>query len=72
MVPVLDRPVMAHIVDLLDRHGFDEVIANLHYFPDTIRAYFGDRLSTASSRSCSARRAACATARTSSATRRSS
>ncbi len=45
MVPVLDRPVMAHIVDLLDRHGFDEVIANLHYFPDSIRAYFGDRLS---------------------------
>jgi mannose-1-phosphate guanylyltransferase len=44
MVPVLDRPVMAHIVDLLDRHGYDEVIANLHYFPDTIRDYFGDRV----------------------------
>jgi mannose-1-phosphate guanylyltransferase len=45
MVPVLDRPVMAHIVDLLDRHGFEGVIANLHYFPDTIREYFGERLS---------------------------
>ena len=45
MVPVLDRPVMAHIVDLLDRHGVTDVIANLHYFPDTIRDYFGDRLS---------------------------
>jgi mannose-1-phosphate guanylyltransferase len=44
MVPVLDRPVMAHIVDLLDRHGCEQVIANLHYFPDTIRDYFGDRL----------------------------
>ncbi len=22
MVPVLDRPVMEHILDLLDRHGF--------------------------------------------------
>ena len=44
MVPVLDRPVMAHIVDLLDRHGYEQVIANLHYFPDTIRDYFGDRL----------------------------
>jgi mannose-1-phosphate guanylyltransferase/mannose-1-phosphate guanylyltransferase/phosphomannomutase len=44
MVPVLDRPVMAHIVDLLDRHGYTDVIANLHYFPETIRAYFGDRL----------------------------
>lgn len=44
MVPVLDRPVMAHIVDLLDRHGYDDIVANLHYFPDTIRGYFGDRL----------------------------
>src|ERR671933_1080257 len=44
MVPVLDRPVMAHIVDLLDRHGIDKAIANLHYFPDTIQSYFGDRL----------------------------
>src|SRR5204862_521766 len=41
---VLDRPVMAHIVDLCTRQGFDELIANLHYFPDTIRDYFGDRL----------------------------
>jgi mannose-1-phosphate guanylyltransferase len=44
MVPVLDRPVMAHILDLLDRHGFDETIANLHYFPDSIREHFGERL----------------------------
>jgi mannose-1-phosphate guanylyltransferase/mannose-1-phosphate guanylyltransferase/phosphomannomutase len=44
MVPVLDRPVMAHIVGLLERQGFDELIANLHYYPDTIRSYFGDRL----------------------------
>src|SRR6202051_1383138 len=44
MVPVLDRPVMEHIVDLLDRHGFEQVIANLHYFPETIREHFGERL----------------------------
>jgi mannose-1-phosphate guanylyltransferase len=44
MVPVLDRPVMAHILDLLDRHDFEQVIANLHYFPETIREHFGDRL----------------------------
>jgi mannose-1-phosphate guanylyltransferase len=42
MVPVLDRPVMAHILDLLRRHGFEQVIANLHHFPDPIRAYFGE------------------------------
>jgi mannose-1-phosphate guanylyltransferase len=44
MVPVLDRPVMAHILDLLDRHGFEETVANLHYFPDSIREHFGERL----------------------------
>jgi mannose-1-phosphate guanylyltransferase len=44
MVPVLDRPVMEHILDLLARHSFEEVIANLHYFPDTIRGYFGKRI----------------------------
>src|SRR3954447_14336937 len=44
MVPVLDRPVMAHIVNLCERQGFDELVANLHYFPETIRDYFGDRL----------------------------
>jgi mannose-1-phosphate guanylyltransferase/mannose-1-phosphate guanylyltransferase/phosphomannomutase len=44
MVPVLDRPVMEHIVELLERHGFHEVIANLHYFPETIREHFGERM----------------------------
>jgi mannose-1-phosphate guanylyltransferase len=45
MVPVLDRPVMEHILDLVDRFEFDGVIANLHYFPDSIREYFGERIS---------------------------
>jgi mannose-1-phosphate guanylyltransferase len=44
MVPVLERPVMAHIVRLLESQGFDELIANLHWLPDAIRGYFGDRL----------------------------
>jgi mannose-1-phosphate guanylyltransferase len=42
MVPILGRPVMEHILRLLARHGFDDVIANLHYFPDLIRGRFGD------------------------------
>jgi len=44
MVPVLDRPVMEHILDLLERHAFQEVIANLHHFPESIRDHFGERL----------------------------
>jgi mannose-1-phosphate guanylyltransferase/phosphomannomutase len=47
MVPVLGRPVMEHILRLLARHGFDDVIANLHYFPDLIRGRFGDGSDTA-------------------------
>ena len=42
MVPILGRPVMEHIMRLMARHGFDDVVANLHYFPDLIRDYFGD------------------------------
>jgi mannose-1-phosphate guanylyltransferase/mannose-1-phosphate guanylyltransferase/phosphomannomutase len=42
MVPVLNRPVMEHIVRLLARHGFGEAIANLHWFPETIEGHFGD------------------------------
>jgi mannose-1-phosphate guanylyltransferase/mannose-1-phosphate guanylyltransferase/phosphomannomutase len=42
MVPVLNRPVMEHIVRLLARHGFTETIANLHWFPELIEAHFGD------------------------------
>ncbi len=42
MVPVVNRPVMEHILRLLARHGFAETIANLHWFPDLIRSHFGD------------------------------
>ncbi|MFN8161154.1 MAG: NDP-sugar synthase [Solirubrobacterales bacterium] len=42
MVPVLNRPVMEQIARLLARHGFAEVIANLHWFPELIRGHFGD------------------------------
>jgi mannose-1-phosphate guanylyltransferase/mannose-1-phosphate guanylyltransferase/phosphomannomutase len=42
MVPVLNQPVMEHIVRLLARHGFTETIANLHWFPETIEGHFGD------------------------------
>jgi mannose-1-phosphate guanylyltransferase len=42
MAPVLNRPVMEHIVRLLARHGFKQAIANLHWFPETIEGHFGD------------------------------
>jgi mannose-1-phosphate guanylyltransferase/mannose-1-phosphate guanylyltransferase/phosphomannomutase len=42
MVPVLNRPVIEHIVRLLRRNEFEQVIANLHWFPDTVRGHLGD------------------------------
>jgi NDP-sugar pyrophosphorylase family protein len=42
MVPILNRPVMEHMLNLVRRHGICEVAANLHHHADGIRAYFGD------------------------------
>ncbi|MFA9400972.1 MAG: sugar phosphate nucleotidyltransferase [Acidobacteriota bacterium] len=42
MVPVLNRPVMEHIVRLLAGQGFERIVANLHWFPETIEGHFGD------------------------------
>lgn len=42
MVPVLNKPVMEHILRLLAKHGFTETIANLHWFPELIEDHFGD------------------------------
>lgn len=41
MVPVLNRPVMSYIVDLLNRHDFGDIGVTLQYLPEEIRNYFG-------------------------------
>src|SRR4051812_49694491 len=42
MIPVLDRPVMAHTIDLLRSHGVTDVVAVLRHAPDPVRRWFGD------------------------------
>ena len=42
MVPILNRPMMEHILNLLKRHGFKEVASTLWYLPDDVTAYFQD------------------------------
>ena len=42
MVPIVNRPVMEHIVELLARHGFRKIFVNLHYHPEVIVSHFGD------------------------------
>ncbi len=42
MVPILNRPIAEHIINLLRRNGFTEVIATLYYLPEVMRDYFQD------------------------------
>ena len=42
MLPLANRPMMEHIVDLLQQHGFDEIVVTVAFLANTIRTYFGD------------------------------
>lgn len=42
MVPVANKPMSEHIVTLLKRHGFNDIVFTLHYLPQAISDYFGD------------------------------
>ena len=42
MVPVLNRPIAEHIINLLRRNNITEIIATLYYLPDVMRDYFQD------------------------------
>ncbi|MEY2461817.1 MAG: mannose-phosphate guanylyltransferase / phosphomannomutase, partial [Acidimicrobiaceae bacterium] len=42
MMPLVNRPMMEHIVGLLKRHGFEEIVVTLAFMPNAIRTYFGD------------------------------
>jgi len=42
LVQVGNRPIMAHVLELLRRHGIREVVATLHYMADEIQTAFGD------------------------------
>ena len=42
MVSIVGKPCMEHILDLLRRHGLDDVVVTLAFMPQVIRGYFGD------------------------------
>ncbi len=42
MAPVMNKPMMHHIVELLKKHGITDLISTLFYSPDTITNHFGD------------------------------
>ena len=42
MVPIVGKPCMEHILELLKRHGLEDVIVTVAFLPQAIRSYFGD------------------------------
>jgi mannose-1-phosphate guanylyltransferase / phosphomannomutase len=41
MVPVMNVPIMEHIIKLLKKHGFRDIAVTLQYLPEQIKDYFG-------------------------------
>ena len=42
MIPVTNRPMMEHVINLLRQHGFDEIVVTVAFMANAIRTYFGD------------------------------
>jgi mannose-1-phosphate guanylyltransferase/phosphomannomutase len=42
LLPLVNLPMMEHIVDLLRTHGFDDIVVTVAFLANSIRNYFGD------------------------------
>src|SRR5437667_3836311 len=42
MVPIVGKPCMEHILELLRKHGLTDVVVTVAFLPQAIRSYFGD------------------------------
>ena len=42
MIRIANLPCMEHIVGLLARHGYDDIVVTLQFMPEEIQDYFGD------------------------------
>ena len=42
MLPIANRPMMEHIILLLRKHGFTDLVATVQFLSSVIRNYFGD------------------------------
>jgi mannose-1-phosphate guanylyltransferase len=39
LLPIAGRPLLAYWFDLLERHGYTDVLINLHHLPEQVEAY---------------------------------
>jgi mannose-1-phosphate guanylyltransferase / phosphomannomutase len=42
MVPIVGKPCIEHIIELLRGHGFEDIVVTLAFMPQAIRSYLGD------------------------------
>jgi mannose-1-phosphate guanylyltransferase/phosphomannomutase len=42
MLPMANRPMMVHVVNLLRRHGFHDIVVTVAFMANAIRSYFDD------------------------------
>ncbi|MCL6107005.1 MAG: sugar phosphate nucleotidyltransferase [Actinobacteria bacterium] len=42
MVPIVNKPCMEHIIELLKLHGLNDVVVTVAFLPQIVRGYFGD------------------------------
>jgi len=42
MLPLVNRPMMEHIIELLKHHGIDEIVVTVAFMANAIRNHFGD------------------------------
>jgi mannose-1-phosphate guanylyltransferase / phosphomannomutase len=42
LLPVVNRPIMEHVLRLLKRHGFSETVVTVQFLASLVRNYFGD------------------------------
>jgi mannose-1-phosphate guanylyltransferase / phosphomannomutase len=42
MLPIANRPMMEHVIMLLRKHGFDEIVITVAFMAHAIKNYFGD------------------------------
>src|SRR6202048_3266287 len=42
MLPVVNRPIMEHVLRLVKRHGFTETVVTVQFLASLVRNYFGD------------------------------
>ena len=42
MIPIVNKPVMGHILEVLKKHDITEIVVTVQYLADFIQDFFGD------------------------------